>query len=229
MDITLSLNIEESIAKAIAPEKLAPILDRHITDAISSAIKSATDYSSPFRKALEKQLADALPQGLGIDHLAKFQQVLNQTITNAVRESNTSAISVALEKAAKLSAIDAPARVKMSEIIKLYRGQLHIEDHESFYALFEPSDFGGGHLFLDEELSGHRRLGRYGSKDRLAFTKEGQVYSLALDEKHITPACRPMPISKFDELALALYVGRTSIDVDLTPDQVEEAAMGQGD
>lgn len=71
MELKVNIDLEAVVAQAVAPEKLQPILDKHITDAIASAIKDATGYRSKFREAVEAQLTEAMPHGLKIDDVAK--------------------------------------------------------------------------------------------------------------------------------------------------------------
>ena len=64
---------------------------------------------------------------------------------------------------------------------------------------------------------------------RLSITKNGEVYSLKLDGRDITPKSIPDAVGRFDGLLLALYVGRSSIELDMDADEVESAAGEQWD
>lgn len=230
MNITINLDLEAAIQKAVSMERLAPLIDKSLTEAIASAIGSATGYSSEFRKAVEKQLAQALPHGLEIGEIAKFQQVVNQVITDSVQRTNEKTIATALAKVAQLSLTEVPTKVKMSEILKFYRDSLHIEDDEGFFALYEPGEFSLGYLYLSDENHQRKQFSKYSAKVRIGFDKnDGSVFSLALDGKHITPASTPNICGRFEDVALAMYVGRTSLVVDLDADGVEEAALGNSD
>jgi hypothetical protein len=52
---------------------------------------------------------------------------------------------------------------------------------------------------------------------------------VALDGNQITPASRPNVVGYFDDLMLAMYVGRTGIIADLDADQVKDYAAGSMD
>lgn len=224
MEIKIELNLQELIASSVSAEKIQPILDKAISDAISSAIREATGYNSPFSKALKQQLTEAMPHGLSIDDVAKFGHVLNAALTDAVHGANTATIQAALRQAATAVLPDVPSRIKLSELLEEARGGFHKDKHEAFYAHLELSDYGGGWLYLDERES---TTDKYRAGIRVSFNKEGEVYALRLDGQHITPKSMPQVIGSFEGTLLSMYVGRTSLDVDLDADDVESAASEQ--
>lgn len=221
MEIKIELNLPELIASAVSAEKIQPILDKAVSQAITDAIREATGYNSPFSKALKQQLTEAMPHGLSIDDVAKFGHVLNAAITDAVQRENANTIQAALRTAATAVLPDVPSRIKLSELIKDARESFRKEEHEAFYAHLELSDYGGGWLYMDEHES---TTDKYRAGIRIAFSKEGEVYALRLDGQHITPKSMPQVIGSFEGVLLSMYVGRTSLDVDLNADEVEYAA-----
>lgn len=240
MEIKIDLDLPSIIAQAVSAERIQPIVDKAIAEAVSSAVRSATDYSSPFRKALETQLKEAMPHGLAIDDVAKFQHILNGAMNKLTQECNANGVQLALETAVKNVMPDVPAVIKMSELIKEARDGFHKERHEAFYAYYEPSEYSnGGHLYLDEDetpgsstsYGSHRDREdrKYSAKFQLAFNKEGDVYALRLDGKQITPASRPDIIGSLESILMAMYVGRTRIEVDIDDDDVHSAASEQWD
>ena len=240
MEIKIDLDLPSIISQAVSAERIQPIVDKAITSAITSAIDSATGYSSEFRKALEKQLKEAMPHGLALDDVTKFQHILNGAMNKMAQECTTGAIQVALEKAVKDVMPKVPQVIKLSELLKEARSSFHKEPHEAFYAYFEPSEYeNGGRLYLDSDehpgRSGYgnshrsREEQKYSAEIQLGFTKEGDVYSLRLDGKQITPTTRPNIVGHFDSILMAMYVGRTRIDMDLDADDVESTAGEQWD
>ncbi|WP_114973365.1 hypothetical protein [Rhodoferax ferrireducens] len=237
MKININIDLEASIAAALSPEKLQPILDKHITAAITSAIDDATGYRSEFRKALTAQVSEALPHGLSVSDVSKFQHILNASINEFVQSSNSEAINAALKKAIANVMPDVPAIVKMSELLKMARESFHIEDSGAFYAFYEASEYGGGgHLYLDEDArpgsaSPYKDRGdiKYSANFRIAFNKEGEVYALKFDKKDVTPASRPTVITPLESVLMSMYVGRTRLEADIDDDDVESAAQEQYD
>jgi len=234
MELKVNIDLEAAVAQALAPEKLQPILDKHITEAITSAIKDATGYRSKFREAVEAQLTEAMPHGLKINDVAKFQQVLNTALQSAVHAQNSSAVQAALAEAAKVALPDVPTVVKMSELMTAAReGFLYSDERAAFFARFDQSDGGGGWLYLDKSEKPGKGYGvdggKYSAEYQLAFTRDGSVYALKLRDKQVTPASRPDVISNFDAMLMAMYVGRTRLEVDMDPDDVESAASEQYD
>lgn len=226
MQISIELDLPSIISQSVSAERIQPILDKAIAEAVTSAIRDATGYSSPFRKALDIQLKDALPHGLCIDDVAKFQHMANAAVVNAVHGANAATIQAALTKALSKVLPDVPASIKLSELMQKAREGFSKETHEAFYALYEPSGYGGGRLFLDSDEG---TSDKYRADMCLTFNKKGEVYRLKLDGCDITPSSAPNAMGDFDGLLLALYVGRTTIEIDLDPDEVESAAEAEYD
>lgn len=226
MEIKLNLDLTEIIASAVSAERIQPIVDKAITEAIKDAIQDATGYRSKFREALKTQLADAMPHGLDIDECAKFQQMANAAVTDAVHGANAQTIQTALRAAFNSVVPDVPARIKLSELLEEARSGFHKDNHEAFYAHLEMSDYGGGWLYLDSDED---CKGKYSASMRISFTKEGDVYSLKLDDEDITPKSAPNAVGHFDGLLLSMYVGRTSLEIDMDEIDVESAAQSKED
>lgn len=235
MELRINLDLEAAVAAALTPEKLGPILDKHIGDAVTSAVRDVTGYRSDFAIALQAQLSQLMPHGLKLDDVAKFQQVLNKSIAGLVNGMNADAINTALRKVAQQALPEVPAVVKLSKLLEDARSEFNKDQHEAFYALWEPSQYGGGHLYLHNELLRDssalysRTLSKYDARYQLACNTEGDVYALRLDGRQITPASRPDVISQFDAVLMAMYVGRTRLEVDIDANDVEAAAAEQYD
>lgn len=239
MQIAIDLDLEAIISQAVSAERIQPIVNKAIDEAVKSAISNATGYNSGFRKAMEDQLKAAMPHGLSLDDVAKFQHVLNSELQKFVQEANKDSVNTAIVSAVKAAMPDVPAVVKMSDLVASAREGFHKEQHEEFYAYFAPSNYGGGWLYLDSNqkpgttsyYSGHgdREDQKHNASICIAFTKEGEVYSLKLKGQQITPSSRPDIISNFDAILMAMYVGRTRIDVDVNDDDVRSAASEQFD
>jgi len=235
MEIKINIDIEAAIAKAISPEVIGPILDKHVTDSISSAIRDATDWNSDFRKALKDQLSEAMPHGLALDDIVKFQHVLNGAIKDAVNGANSDAVYSALIEAGKSVLPEVPTVIALSEFMQEARDGLRIAEGEAFYALYEESEYGGGHLYLDSNprpgVSSYgsvlREGNKYSADINLAFNKEGEVYSLKFRNEHVTPSSRPTVITRLDSILMSMYVGRTKLNVDIDADDVAQTAQEQ--
>ena len=240
MQIAIELDLETIIKNACSAERVQPLVDKAIADALKDAISSATNYNSEFRKQLSQQLAEALPHGLSVQDVSKFQHILNQSMNKMVLECNSSGIQLALERAIQDVMPDAPPVIKLSDLLDQARDGFHKDSHEAFYAYYEPSEYGGGWLYLDEnEAPGSNRYSStfaksrkdacYQAQHRLAFNKEGDVYALRLDGKDLNPSSRPDVIGSFYGTLMAMYVGKTRIEVDIDEDDVEYAAQAKED
>jgi hypothetical protein len=226
MQITIDLDLPTIISQAVSAERIQPLVDKAIADAVGSAIRDATSYDSQFREALKTQLKEAMPHGLSIEDVAKFQHMANATVSDAVKGANSAAIKTAIAEGIKAAIPDVPTKIKLSELVKEERGAFHKDEHEAFYAHYEPSEYGGGWLSLDSDES---TSSEYRADIRIAFNSKGEAYSLKLDGRDITPKSVPDAAGRFDGLLLSLYVGRSTIDLDLGAHVVEAAAEAQYD
>lgn len=230
MEITIQLDLPAIIAQAVTAERIQPLVDKAISETIKSAISDATGYNSPFRKAVTEQLAEAMPHGLRLDDVAKFQQVLNQALQSVVQGENAAAVRTALTKAVKEVAPDVPETISLSDFMKAVREGFHKDSGEPFYAFYETNEghSGGGHLYLDSNPRPGYGYGdgggKYSANYHLAFNSDGDVYSIKMDGKQITPNARPTVISRFDSIVMAMYVGRTRLHIDMDEDEVRYAA-----
>lgn len=238
MKIEINIDLEASVAAALAPEKLQPILDKHLTEAITSAVRDATGYNSEFQKGLKEQMKQVLPHGLAIDEVVKFQQVLNASMRNVLQRANNDAITTALNACVQEVMPDVPAELKLSELIEEARTGFHKEKHEAFYAYWHPSEYGGGgNFYLDRQelpskgYGGHssREGVKYNAEVSIAVNENGEVYTLKCRGLDVTPSSRPDVITRFDSLLMAMYVGRTRLIVDMDDDEVQSAAGEQWD
>lgn len=226
MQFTFDIDLQAIVAKTMAPENIAPVLEAAITKAFKSAVEDATGYRSEFSEKLKAQLKETLPHGLAIDEIAKFQFLMNQAVTAAVHGANADTIRVALNYAIKNVMPDVPARIKLSELVEQARDGFHKEKHEAFYASFEASEHGGGHLSLDGDEDCRSP---YSASIRLAFNQAGEVYTLYMRGGEVLPNKLPEAITRFDGLLLALYVGRSTIEVDIDEDDVRATAEANYD
>lgn len=226
MEIKIELDLQAIIGNAVSADRVQPLIDKAIGESIKDAISEATGYRSKFRETLKAQLSDAMPHGLGIDDCAKFQQMLNAAVTDSVQGENATVVRAALRAAAKAVMPDVPARIKLSELMEEARDGFHKDAHEAFYAHLEISEYGGGWLYLDSDESTREK---YRADMRIAFTKDGDVYCLKLDGRDITPKSAPEAVGRFDGLLLSMYVGRTSLEIDIDENDVEYAAQSKED
>ncbi|MBT9493889.1 MAG: hypothetical protein IV107_16440 [Paucibacter sp.] len=226
MQFNFEIDIKSIVAAAVAPDRIQPLLDKAITEALKSAISDATGYRSEFQTKLKAQLSEALPHGLGVDDVAKFQFIMNRAVTAAVQGANSDALQTAMRDVVKSVMPDVPATIQLSELMELTRDGFHKEKHEAFYARLELSNSGGGWLYLDsdEGCSSH-----YSATTRLSFNAAGEVYALRMDSKDLTPLGLPQAITRFEGLLLALYVGRSRLEVDIDERDVESVCQSNHD
>lgn len=227
MEIKIELDLPAIISQAVSAERIQPIVDKAISEVVSSAIRDATGYNSPFRESLKKQLTEAMPHGLAIDDVAKFQLVLNQAVKEAVHGANAATVQTAIKAGVADIIPEMPAIIKLSELLNAARAGFHKEGHEDFYAKYEQAVGGFGHIFLDEDSN---KRSKYFASTQIDITKNGEAYAVKFHGQQLKDGDKPQHvISHFDALLIALYTGRTKIEVDIDADDVEAAAEAQHD
>lgn len=226
MKIEIDLDLQAIITAATTAERLQPLLDKAIADALKDAIQSATGYNSAFRKAVTQQLQDAMPHGVRIDDAAKFQLMANHAVSQAVQGANAATLQAAITKALQDVAPEVPASVKLSDLLDRAREGFHKEHHEGFYARMEVSTGDYAHIYLDSD-EGCRS--HHQARTRIDITKDGSVYNMRLDGQELKPLSLPTVIGHWEGLLLAMYVGRTTIERDIDADDVEYAGLAKED
>lgn len=233
MQFTFDIDLQGIVDKTMSPENIAPILEAAITKAFKAAVDSATGYRSEFSTKLEAQLKEALPHGLHLSDVAKFQNVLNEAVTNAVHGANAETVKAAMQKVAANALPDLPARLKLSELMEMARDGFHKEAHEAFFAELELSDYGFAYLYLDSSERPSRsnsfRSDHQAANFKLSISKDGDVFAMRYDGMEMTPSKLPTVIGKFEGVLLSLYTGRTTIEVDMDEHAVKSAAEAQYD
>lgn len=240
MELTIKLDIESAITAALQPEKLGPIVEKHITEAVKTAIGEATGYRSDFSKQLNEQIKSALPHGLGLDDMMKFQHVLNASIKGVMQGANAATIECALKKIAQDALPEVPEVIDLSEFIANARDGFHKDSGEAFYAYWESAQYrgagDGGWLYMSSDsrpgqslYSNHktREEMKYSADIRLAVNGNGEVYALKFDGQDVTPNSKPKVIGNFESLLLAMYVGRTRLNIDIDDGEVESLSSEQ--
>ena len=232
----INIDFEGALARALQPETINPILDKHIGKAIGDAIEEATGWKSEFRKAVTEQLKEAIPHGLRSDDAMKFAHILNTAIQKVVGEANNASVTAAIKHASSSLLPEIPERMKLSKFAETLREGLHKEEREAFYAYMETSEYGTTYIYFDQDekpgnSSRHseREEMRHRADYRLAVDKEGRVYSLRFESKNVTLASLPNVIGEFDATIMAFYVGRTTLEIDMGDGDLESLSAEQYD
>ena len=235
LEITLDFDLQKTLNEQLAPERLQPIFQTHISKAITSAIDKATGYNSAFQQKLQQQLTEALPHGMEASSLVKFQHVLNAALQQAVSESHNDTIRTALKQCiANAMPKEMPTKLTITELMQAAREGLNVDD-DPFYAFLENSDSGFHHLYLDRSenpggsyySSRDSKSRKHSAKYKIDFTSEGRVYAMRMDGLNLSPASLPNVISRFESLLMSMYVGRTYLNADIDDDDVQSLAGQQ--
>lgn len=104
----------EALANATAPEKVREIVEREIGKTVEEAVKQSVRSYSPFGRALEKKLEEAM--GINTLNIPSYGQMLTDLVQRLVQKHVSDMIGAQLE--ADLTDIlnIAPKTIKLSEI-----------------------------------------------------------------------------------------------------------------
>jgi hypothetical protein len=149
----------EALAKATTPEKVREIVDREIGKTVEEAIKRSVQSYSPFGKALEEKLKDAM--GIEKLNLPSYSQMMTDLVQRLVQKHVADHVGARLEEDIKDILNIAPKSIKLSEIADAMRERkegdghyghvitVHVDDDDRH----ADSDFWGPSwtIYLDED------------------------------------------------------------------------------
>ena len=217
LDINIEGIVADSVAAALSPEKLQPIIDKNVSSAVTSAIQEQFNWNSPFKKLLEESLAGAMPTkiaGLGRygDLVLKtVSAMINDYLEQALRQTITEKLAKVLEPL--------PARIKLSELIdQLTRAfeDSHLRDEHGSEAPTFIIEKGTGYSSTSEYwrlyADANEGVDKYSCQVQMAFTGEGECYSLRVGETDMKKSLILGSAYCAEALVLNLYTGGTKVD-----------------
>lgn len=115
MQIDITSLIADAAEKVLAPENLAPKLEKALSEAIGSALDDAMGYRSEFRKMLNETMAKAMPGG--VDGVTKIGELVAQRVAALVSNAQDNALSQLIDKQLEDLIEPAPAELKLSQLM----------------------------------------------------------------------------------------------------------------
>lgn len=77
LDINIEGIVAESVAAALSPEKLKPIIQSNVEETVRRAIESQFNYRSKFKDLLEEKMAGVMPTD--IQDVGRFGDMVVKT------------------------------------------------------------------------------------------------------------------------------------------------------
>ncbi|WP_430317840.1 hypothetical protein [Pseudomonas nitroreducens] len=215
IDINIEGLVADAVAAALAPEKLQPIIQANVEKAVKSAIDDNFGYRSPFVELCKESMAAVMPTDLG--DLGRYGDLVLKAVRMALNEHQDHALKQTITERMENLLKPLPARMKLSELVEKLTEHFatgHRREGDKPTFIVEVSDVVEGYwgLYADPK-EGADRYSKYGCAIQMQFNKEGECYSLRIDEKE-DPKNMLFLGSHHgaDALALNLYTGGTKVD-----------------
>lgn len=128
MQIDISGLISDAAAKILAPENLAPKVEKALDEAISKAIDDAMGYRSKFREMLNETMAGAMPGG--VDGVTKIGELVTKRVAELINTTQENALSQLIDKQLADLVEAPPAEMKVSELFACLTEKWDRRDYE---------------------------------------------------------------------------------------------------
>ncbi|WP_430310050.1 hypothetical protein [Pseudomonas sp. PONIH3] len=217
LDINIEGIVADSVAAALSPEKLQPIIDKNVESAVTSAIKEQFSYNSPFKKLLEESLAGAMPTKIA--GLGRYGDLVLKTVSAMINDYQEQALRQTITEKLTKVLEPLPARIKLSELIdQLTRAfeDSHLRDKHGSEAPTFIIEKGTGYSSTSEYwrlyADANEGVDKYSCQVQMAFTGEGECYSLRVGETDMKKSLILGSAYGAEALVLNLYSGGTQVE-----------------
>lgn len=215
IDINIEQIVAESVAAALHPEKIQPIIEKNVQDAVKGAIEKQFSYSSPFKKALEEKLAGIMPTEF--EDLGRYGDLVMKTVTCLLNDRQDQAVNQTIKEKLEAMLSPFPERLSLSELIAkltIAFADSHRRDgSDQPTIIIEKSDNDGltpgyWHFYADPKECQEK----YQCDIQMAFRPDGECYSLKIDEHDPRKSLLLGRDFNAERLIMGLYTGGVKID-----------------
>lgn len=243
---TLQALLAERVTAFANSDKPVEIIDEHVKKMFTSVVDSCFGRYGDMGKQVEEAIKAALPANLTtIFELTRY----NAMIAAALKEKwESSGVEADMVRLAQQQIDEVLNKDAMPEVISLQAlMEAFVDDHKESAAeehwehpdiRFQPSDYGGLHIYFDKTPKDHgastysrsseRSEYMLGNAIHISFDRNGKdrdekgqevgtVYSAKIDGEKISQTLRFR--SPFEKMVAALYFGSSKIVVDCDEDE----------
>jgi hypothetical protein len=243
---TLQQLLAERVTAFAASDKPVEIIDDYVKKMFTSVIDNCFGRYSDMGKQVEEAIKAALPANLTeIFELTRY----NAMIAAALKEKwENSGVEADMVRLAQKQIDEVLNKDAMPEVISLQAlMEAFVEDHKESAAeehweapdiRFQPSDYGGLHIYFDKKPKDHGITSYSRSSERseylldnaihISFDRHGKdrdekgrevgsVYAAKIDNEKISQTLKFR--SEFEKMVAALYFGSSKILVDCDEDE----------
>lgn len=183
LDINIEGIVAESVAAALSPEKLQPIIQSNVEETVKRAIESQFNYRSKFKDLLEEKLAGVMPTD--IRDVGRFGDLVVKTVSGMLGDMQNQAVKQAIQDRLTEMMKPLPQSITLTELLKTITKGLSESDEargeDRPAIIIETTEgicAGYWHLYVDAE----ERTEKYSCSIRMDFDKEGKCYSLKIND-----------------------------------------------
>lgn len=223
IDINLEETIASAVAEAVAVDRIGTIIKTQVQKAVDDAVQSAFNYHSPFRKVLEKSVAEMMPHALELDKQADWNHFVTHSINQRLSEVNDDRFKQAILPVLDKLLEPAPASVKLSQLLKSIADYWHDqEDYTGTPWMHIETSSVISSVYKEIYISKEKPRSMYQAEIQLRVKDEGVVWGVKLYEKDIEKQKFVGPLFNFEQELFQLYACKTKIEFDvLSSDQVD--------
>ena len=116
LDINIEGIVAASVAAALSPEKLQPIIEKNVESTVKRAIEEQFSYSSPFKKLLEEKLAGVMPTD--VQDIGRYGDLVLKTVSSYLENMQNQAVKQTIEEKLTDMLKPLPARMTLTELVK---------------------------------------------------------------------------------------------------------------
>lgn len=194
---------ETGAIEKIVAEKIAKTVDSILDD----ALRSYSDFG--------KQLKETINASLHVDMKGLSLTGYNDIILKIIKAKLDNSIEIVgaarIEKELEELLAAPPAEIKLSELVEqLKNGRTGGDWYQCTCIVDWGSNDGWGRIYLDEDGDKSKR----DCDHELAFTKDGEIYSISIDGRDPSKKLFIGPFYSFERSLFQMYVAKTKLIVD---------------
>ena len=222
MKLELDLDIEtilaEAVKEAISPERIQNQINTHVNNAVENALDKALNRWSPFSKALEEQVKEAMP--IGDYQVPRYHDYIIKAVQESIAESQQEmAQRMVNERIKDLVGGEFPKEMKLSEMLKLFYDEMKPYDgHYNPTIIVEDCgrEYSNRHINIYMDRDSNKSMHSCEFQIRLHDSRDKQDEYYVWDFEHQDIKSSRYIGCKFNQegVALNLYTGRTKIIID---------------
>lgn len=213
LDINIEGIVAASVAAALSPEKLQPIIEKNVESTVKRAIEEQFSYSSPFKKLLEEKLAGVMPTD--VQDIGRYGDLVLKTVSSYLENMQNQAVKQTIEEKLTDMLKPLPARMTLTELVKqitkAFEDRSDISGEDGPSIIIEKSEGvcdGYWQLYADAE----QNKDKWSCSVKMMFRSDGECFDLTVNEYDPKKSLYLGATYGIEALLLNIYTGGVKID-----------------